>query len=103
QRGGKGSLNAHAIPARITNRRPRRKLVLFARNPASSKSFNPPNPSGDDLMSGPRRDSNDGTRGGPLHGRGGKSVDDNKKSGGGHGKPAGGNDDNARPPGGGVS
>ena len=54
-------------------------------------------------MSGPRRDSNDGTRGGPLHGRGGKSVDDNKKSGGGHGKPAGGNDDNAHPSGGGVS
>jgi hypothetical protein len=54
-------------------------------------------------MSGPRRDSGDGTRGGPLHGRGGKSVDDNKKSGGGHGKPSGGNDDNAHPPGGGVN
>ena len=54
-------------------------------------------------MSGPRRDSKDGTRGGPLNGRGGKPVDDNKKSGGGHGKPAGGQDDNAHPPGGGVS
>ena len=43
------------------------------------------------------------TRGSPVHGRGGKSVDDNKKSGGGHGKPAGGNDDNAHPPGGGVN
>jgi hypothetical protein len=55
-------------------------------------------------MSGPRRDSGDGTRGGPLHGRGSKSVDDNKKSGGGHGKPGGSaNDSNAHPPGGGVS
>jgi hypothetical protein len=51
-------------------------------------------------MSGPRRDSSDGTRGGPVHGRGGKSVDDNKKSGGGHGKSGGGQDDNARKPGG---
>lgn len=62
-----------------------------------------PNLNRRERMSGPRRDSNDGTRGGPLHGRGGKSVDDNKKSGGGHGKPAGGNDDNAHPPGGGVN
>ena len=55
-------------------------------------------------MSGPRRDSGDGTRGGPVHGRGGKSVDDNKKSGGGHGKPGGSaNDSNAHPPGGGVA
>jgi len=54
-------------------------------------------------MSGPRRDSSDGTRGGPLHGRGGKSVDDNKKSGGGHGQNRAGSDDNANPPGGGPS
>ena len=54
-------------------------------------------------MSGARRDSSDGTRGGPLHGRGSKSVDDNKKSGGGHGKPTGGQDDNAHPPGGGAN
>jgi hypothetical protein len=50
-------------------------------------------------MSGPRRDSNDGTRGGPEHGRGGKSTDDNKKA---HGS-GGGQDSNAHPPGGGVS
>ena len=54
-------------------------------------------------MSGPRRDSNDGTRGGPLHGRGHKSVDDNKKSGGGHGQGRAGSDDNAHPPGGGAN
>jgi hypothetical protein len=54
-------------------------------------------------MSGPRRDSSDGTRGGPEHGRGSKSVDDNKKGGGGHGKSGGGQDSNAHPPGGGVS
>ncbi len=54
-------------------------------------------------MSGSRRDSSDGTRGGPLHGRGGKSVDDNKKSGGGHGKSVGGQDSNAHPDGGGAS
>jgi hypothetical protein len=47
-------------------------------------------------MSGPRRDSNDGTRGNNLHGRGHKSTDDNKKAGGGHGKHQ--LDDNARPP-----
>ena len=50
-------------------------------------------------MSGhPRRDSNDGTRGGPLHGRGGKSTDHNKSGGG---SKSGGKqqlDDNARPP-----
>ena len=47
-------------------------------------------------MSGSRRDSGDGTRGGPEHGRGGgKSTDDNKKSGGGHG--GSGQDNNARP------
>ena len=52
-------------------------------------------------MSGSRRDSGDGTRGGPEHGRGGgKSVDDNKKSGG-HGQAGGGQNDNARQPGGG--
>ncbi len=54
-------------------------------------------------MSGRRRDSGDGTQGGPVHGRGSKSVDDNKKAGGGHGKKGGGQDSNARPPGGGVS
>lgn len=45
----------------------------------------------------PRRDSNDGTQGGPLHGRGGKSTDHNK----GGGSKSGGKqqlDDNARPP-----
>jgi hypothetical protein len=55
------------------------------------------------MMSGSRRDSGDGTRGGPLHGRGSKSVDDNKKGGGGHGQTGGGQDDNAHPPGGGVN
>ncbi len=54
-------------------------------------------------MSGSRRDSGDGTRGGPVHGRGSKSVDDNKKSGGGKGQIGGGKDDNAGPPGGGPS
>ena len=54
-------------------------------------------------MSGTRRDSSDGTRGGPEHGRGGKSVDDNKKSGGGHGQSGGGKDSNAHPPEGGPS
>ena len=48
-------------------------------------------------MSGPRRDSNDGTRGNNLHGRDHKSTDDNKKAGGGHGKHQ--LDDNAHPPG----
>jgi hypothetical protein len=48
-------------------------------------------------MSGPRRDSNDGTRGGPLHGRGHSSTDDNKKSGKANGKHQ--LDDNAHPPG----
>lgn len=51
-------------------------------------------------MSGSRRDSGDSTRGGPVHGRGSKSVDDNKKSGGGHGKSSGGQDSNAHPVGG---
>jgi hypothetical protein len=52
-------------------------------------------------MSGTRRDSGDSTRGGPVHGRGSKSTDDNKKSGGGHGKPAGqAHDSNSSPPGG---
>ena len=49
-------------------------------------------------MSGTRRDSKDGTRGGPLHGRGGgKSTDDNKKSNRATGKHQ--LDDNAHPPG----
>ncbi len=48
-------------------------------------------------MSGPRRDSNDGTRGGPLHGRGHSSTDDNKKPTRGNGKKT--LDDNAHPPG----
>jgi hypothetical protein len=52
-------------------------------------------------MSGSRRDSGDGTRGGPEHGRGGKSTDDNKKSTSGKGEIGGGQDDNARAPGGG--
>ena len=47
-------------------------------------------------MSGPRRDSKDGTRGGPEHGRGGKSTDDNKTSTRATGKHQ--LDDNARPP-----
>jgi hypothetical protein len=55
------------------------------------------------IMSGSRRDSGDGTRGGPVHGRGSKSVDDNKKSGGGKGQTGGGQDDNATPSGGGPS
>lgn len=50
-------------------------------------------------MSGhPRRDSNDGTHGNNLQGRGGKSTDDNKQAGG---NKSGGKhqlDDNARPP-----
>jgi hypothetical protein len=58
---------------------------------------------GEFQMSGPRRDSGDGTRGGPLHGRGSKSVDDNKKGGGGHGQTGGGQDSNAHPPGGGAN
>ena len=49
-------------------------------------------------MSGPRRDSNDGTRGGPLHGRGHNSTDHNKKSSSGNGKKT--LDDNAQKPGG---
>jgi hypothetical protein len=49
-------------------------------------------------MSGPRRDSNDGTRGNNLHGRGHKSTDDNKKSTRATGKHQ--LDDNASPPGG---
>jgi hypothetical protein len=48
-------------------------------------------------MSGPRRDSNDDTRGGPLHGRGGNSTDHNKKSSKATGKKT--LDSNARPPG----
>ena len=47
-------------------------------------------------MSGSRRDSNDNTRGGPLHGRGHSSTDDNKKAGRATGKHQ--LDDNARPP-----
>ena len=47
-------------------------------------------------MSGPRRDSNDDTRGGPLHGRGHSSTDDNKKSSKATGKKT--LDSNARPP-----
>jgi hypothetical protein len=47
-------------------------------------------------MTGPRRDSNDNTRGNNLHGRGHTSTDDNKKSGGGDGKHQ--LDSNARPP-----
>ena len=54
-------------------------------------------------MSGQRRDSGDDTQGGPVHGRGHKSVDDNKKSGGGHGQGRAGSDDNAHPPGGGAN
>ena len=53
-------------------------------------------------MSGSRRDSSDGTHGGPQHSHGGQSVDDNKKSGGGHGKK-GATDSNAHPEGGGAS
>ncbi len=54
------------------------------------------------MMSGSRRDSGDGTRGGPEHGRGGgKSTDDNKKSTSGKGRIGGGQDDNAQAPGGG--
>jgi hypothetical protein len=52
-------------------------------------------------MSGSRRDSGDGTRGGPVHGRGSKSTDDNKKSTSGKGQTGGGQDDNAQAPGGG--
>ena len=48
-------------------------------------------------MSGNRRDSKDSTRGGPLHGRGHKSTDDNKKSGSASGKHQ--LDSNAHPPG----
>jgi hypothetical protein len=48
-------------------------------------------------MSGPRRDSNNDTRGGPLHGRGHNSTDHNKKSSKGNGKKT--LDDNAHPPG----
>jgi hypothetical protein len=47
-------------------------------------------------MSGPRRDSSDDTRGGPLHGRGHNSTDHNKKSSRATGKHQ--FDDNARPP-----
>ena len=71
-----------------------------AGNPTGRESLSARGFEGDTSMSGPRRDSSDGTRGGPVHGRGGKSVDDNKKSGGGHGKTGGGQDDNARKPGG---
>jgi hypothetical protein len=72
--------------------------------PHPSKSVHPAPAEGEEAMSGSRRDSGDGTRGGPVHGRGSKSVDDNKKSGGGHGKPGGSaNDDNAHPPGGGAN
>jgi hypothetical protein len=53
-------------------------------------------------MSGSRRDSGDGTRGGPEHGRGHKSTDDNKSGIGGKGPAPGGMDSNARAPGGGV-
>jgi hypothetical protein len=53
-------------------------------------------------MSGPRRDSGDGTRGGPEHGRGGKSTDDNKAGQGGEGHKSN-QDSNAAPAGGGVS
>jgi hypothetical protein len=79
-------------------------LIAFdrwaSRNSVPSRSFSSGIPGGDETMSGPRRDSSDGTRGGPVHGRGGKSVDDNKKSGGGDGKGTAGQDDNARRPGG---
>jgi len=54
-------------------------------------------------MSGSRRDSGDGTRGGPEHGRGHTSNDDNKSGGDGKGASRGGTDANARPAGGGVS
>jgi hypothetical protein len=47
-------------------------------------------------MSGPRRDSSDDTRGGPLHGRGHNSTDHNKKSSKATGKKT--LDSNARPP-----
>jgi len=53
-------------------------------------------------MSGSRRDSGDGTRGGPEHGRGHKATDDNKSGIGGKGAAPGGLDSNARAPGGGT-
>jgi hypothetical protein len=54
-------------------------------------------------MSGSRRDSGDGTRGGPEHGRGHNATDDNKSGGGAKGKASGNQDSNAAPAGGGVS
>lgn len=49
-------------------------------------------------MSGPRRDSNNDTRGNNLTGRGNKSVDDDKKAGGSSGGGKHQLDDNARGP-----